>query len=140
MRPLFQTSLQDNLGKLARNEFASEEERDALLLAVHEAENIKPRDVVWMAYRPERFFRESAVRLLRRLRDTATVNQFVVESKGKTEGALRAATEILFGLRIQGIEKHLTALLVAENRCLEHFGRVCHSANFCSSVAFFGQK
>ncbi|MCJ7755141.1 MAG: PilT/PilU family type 4a pilus ATPase [Thermoanaerobaculales bacterium] len=115
MRPLFHSSLQDNLGKLARNEYASDEERDALLQAVFEAQNIKPRDVVWMAYRPERFLREGAVRLLRRLRSTETINQFVVESKGKTEAALRAATEILFGLRIPGIEKHLTALLAAED-------------------------
>ena len=115
MRPLFHSSLQDNLGKLAKNEYASDEERDALLQAVFETQNIKPRDVVWMAYRPERHLRDGAVRLLRRLRTTDTINQFVVESKGKSETALRAATEILFGLRIPGIEKHLTALLAAED-------------------------
>jgi len=115
VRPLFQSSLQDNLGKLARNEYASDEERDALLQAVFEAQNIKPRDVVWMAYLPERHLRDGAVRLLRRLRTIETINQFVVESKGKTESALRPATEILFGLRIAGIEKHLTALLGAED-------------------------
>ncbi len=115
MRPLFHSSLQDNLGKLAKNDYASDEERDALLQAVFETQNIKPRDVVWMAYRPERFLRDGAVRLLRRLRTTDTINQFVVESRGKTEAALRAATEILFGLRIPGIEKHLTALLAAED-------------------------
>ncbi len=118
MRPLFHSSLQDNLGKLARNEYASEEERDALLQAVFETQNIKPRDVVWMAYRPEKFLREGSVRLLRRLRTTDTINQFVVESKGKTEAALRAATEILFGLRIPGIERHLTALLAAEDEAV----------------------
>ena len=68
-----------------------------------------------MAYRPERHLRDAAVRLLRRLRTTDTINQFVVESKGKSETSLRAATEILFGLRIPGIEKHLTALLAAED-------------------------
>ncbi len=118
MRPIFHSSLQDNLGKLAHNEYASDEERDGLLQAVFEAQNIKPRDVVWMAYRPELFLREGSVRLLRRLRTTDTINQFVVESKGKTEATLRAATEILFGLRIPGIEKHLTALLAAEDEAV----------------------
>ena len=111
MRPLFHSSLQDTLGKLARNEYASEDERDALLQTVFEAQTIKPRDVVWMAYRTEKFLRDGAFRALRRIRTTDTVNQFVVESKGKTESALRAAAEILFGLRIPGVEKHLTALL-----------------------------
>ena len=118
MRPLFHSSLQENLGKLARNEYTSQEERDALLNTIFETPNIKPRDVVWMAYRSEKFLREASVRLLRRLRTTETVNQFVVESKGKTEGALRAATEILFGLRIAGIEDHLTALLGAEDEAV----------------------
>ena len=45
MRPLFHSSLQDSLGKLAKNEYASDEERDALLQAVFETQNIKPRDV-----------------------------------------------------------------------------------------------
>ncbi len=114
MRPLFHSSLQDNLGKLARNEYASDEERDELLHAVFEAQNIKPRDVVWMAYRPEKFLRDGAVRVLRRIRTLDTINQFVVESKDKSESALRSATEILFGLRIPGIENHLSALLGAE--------------------------
>jgi twitching motility protein PilT len=115
MRPLFASSLQDSLGKLARNEYGSDEERDALLQVVFEAQTLKPREVVWMAYRPERFLREAAVRVLRRLRALPTVNQFVVESRGKTEGALRAAAEILFGLRIPGIEAHLASLLAAED-------------------------
>ena len=118
MRPLFHSSLQDSLGRLARSEYASEEERDALLQVVFEAQTLKPREVVWMAYRPERFLREASVRVLRRLRTTATVNQFVVESKGKGESSLRAAAEVLFGLRIPDIDKHLAALLVAEDEAV----------------------
>lgn len=118
MRPLFQSSLQDSLTKLARSEYSSEKERDALLQAVFEAPSVKPREVVWMAYRPERFLREAAGRVLRRLRTTATVNQFVVESRGKGESALRTAAEILFALRIPDIEKQLGALLVAEDEAV----------------------
>ena len=118
MRPLFQSSLQDNLGKLAKNEFASDEERDEVLHAVFEAQNVKPRDVVWMAYRPEKFLRDGSVRILRRLRTVDTINQFVVESKGKNDAALRAAAEIFFGLRIPGIDKHLTALIGAEDEAV----------------------
>jgi twitching motility protein PilT len=112
---LFTSNLQDCLGKLGRNEYESDEERDALLQTVFESQNLKPRDVVWMAYRPERPLRDAAVRVLRRLRTTATVNQFVVETKGKNESALRAASEILFGLRIPAIDEHLISLLAAED-------------------------
>jgi twitching motility protein PilT len=109
--PLFQSTLQDSLGKLARGEFQSEEEREALLSTVYEAKNLKPKDVVWMAFRPDRSLREASVRVLRRLRTIATINQFVVESKGKPEASLRAAAEILFGLKIPEIEDRLDALL-----------------------------
>ncbi|HSO21802.1 MAG TPA: PilT/PilU family type 4a pilus ATPase, partial [Chondromyces sp.] len=135
-RPLFHSSLQDSLGRLARSEYASEEERDALLQVVFEAQAPKPRDVVWMAYRPERFLREASVRVLRRLRTTATVNQFVVESKGKGESSLRSAAEILFGLRIPDIEKHLGALLVAEDEAVrDATQRLIFEAPASSSLA-----
>ena len=121
---LFSSNLQDCLGKLARNEYESDEERDALLQTVFEAQTLKPREVVWMAYRAERPLRDASVRVLRRLRTLATVNQFVVETKGKTESALRAASEILFGLRIQGINEHLLSLLDAEDGAVREATRL----------------
>ena len=100
--PLFQSNLQESLGRLARGEYESAEERDALLSTVYEAKNLKPRDVVWMAFRPDRPLREASVRLLRRLRTTSTINQFVAESRGKPEASLRAAAGIAG--RDRGIE------------------------------------
>jgi twitching motility protein PilT len=116
--PLFHSNLQDNLGRLARGEFDSAEERQALLSTVFEATNLKPKDVVWMAFRPDRTLREASVRILRRLRTTATINQFVVESKSKPEASRRAAAEILFGLRIPKIENHLEALLTHDDEAI----------------------
>ncbi len=113
--PIFRSDLQDSLGKLAQNEYQSTEERDALLQTIFEAQNIKPKDVVWMAFHPDRPLREASVRTLRRLRTTATISQFVSESRGKNESSLRAAAEIVFGLRIPEFEKHLIALLGAED-------------------------
>jgi HEAT repeat protein len=116
--PLFQSNLHDSLGKLARGEFDSAEEREALLAIVYEAKTLKPKEVVWLAFRPDRSLREASVRVLRRLRTTATINQFVVESKGKPEASLRAAAEILFGLKIPKIEHHLKALLTHEDEAI----------------------
>ncbi len=116
--PRFRSNLQDSLGKLARHEYQSAEECDALLQTLFEAQNIKPKDVVWMAFRAERPLRDASVRLLRRLRTTATVSQFVAESRGKSESSLRMAAEILFGLRIPDIEAYLIALLSAEDEAV----------------------
>jgi twitching motility protein PilT len=123
--PLFQSNVQDSLGKLARGEFNSAEEREALFATVYEAKNLKPRDVVWLAFRPDRSLREGSVRALRRLRTTATINQFVVESKGKPEASLRAASEILFGLKIPEFENHLNSLLKHDDETIrEATGRL----------------
>jgi hypothetical protein len=89
--PLFQSDLQDGLVKLAKNEYESTEERDALLQTIFDAQNLKPKDVVWMAYRPDRTLREASLRVLRRIRTVATINQFVAESRGKSGPSMRAA-------------------------------------------------
>ncbi len=116
--PLFQSNLKDSLGRLARGEFESAEEREALLAVVYESKNLKPKEIVWLAFRPDRALREGSVRALRRLRTTATINQFVVESKGKPEASLRAASEILFGLKIPKIEDHLRVLLTHDDEAI----------------------
>ena len=116
--PLFQSDLQDSLVKLAKNDYESTDERDVLLQVVFDSKNLKPKDVVWMAFRPDRAIREAAVRVLRRMRTVATINQFVAESRGKSEHSMRAATEILFGLRIPEMEKHLTTLLGTEDEAV----------------------
>jgi twitching motility protein PilT len=113
--PLFTSSLQDALAKLARREYASEEERNALLKTVFDSQNLKPKDAVWMAFRSEQFLRDASVRILRRLRTTETVGVFVAESRDKNEASLRVATEILFGLRIPKIEDYLMQLLNVED-------------------------
>jgi len=116
--PLFQSDLQDSLVKLAKNEYESTEERDALLQTIFDSQNLKPKDVVWMAFRPDRTLREASIRVLRRIRSVATINQFVAESRGKSEPSMRAAAEILFGLRIPNMEQHLTNLLGAEDEAV----------------------
>ncbi len=121
--PLFHSSLQEALAKLARREYTTTEERDALLQTVFDSQNIKPKDVVWMAFRPDRFLRNAAVRVLRRLRTPATVNQFIAESRGKNEASLRAAAEILFGLRIPEVEEHLISLLAIDDEAVREATR-----------------
>jgi hypothetical protein len=121
--PLFTSSLQDALAKLARREYTSEEERNSLLKTVFESQNIKPKDAVWMAFRPEKFLRDASVRVLRRLRTTETAGVFVAESRDKNEASLRVATEILFGLRIPRIEDYLMQLLNAEDEAVREATR-----------------
>src|SRR5207253_1365048 len=84
---LFQSDNKDVLKKLERKEFASTEERDELLRRLESAESTRPRDVIWMVFRPDRAFRDSAIRILQRLRDPETIDVFVTESKGKPDAA-----------------------------------------------------
>ena len=116
--PLFHSDLQTSLVKLAKNDYESTDERDALLQVVFDAKNLKPKDVVWMAFRPDRAIREAAFRVLGTMRSTATINQFLAESRAKSEHSMRAAAEVLFALKIPETERHLASLLTSEDEAV----------------------
>ncbi|HVT43831.1 MAG TPA: PilT/PilU family type 4a pilus ATPase [Thermoanaerobaculia bacterium] len=104
---LFQSELKDTVRKLSTKEFSSAEERDQLLERLLSSDEVKPRDVTWMLFRPDRALRDAAVKILGKLRDPETIDLFITESKGKPEAAMRAATSVIFGLGIPGLEARL---------------------------------
>lgn len=109
---LFTSSVQDALKKLNRGAVSSSGERDTLLQVIlDQPQGLKARDVMWMLFRPDRSIRGAGVTLLGPMRDLSTVDVFLAECRGKPEAALRAATGVLFGLKIPGIEDHLAQRL-----------------------------
>jgi len=108
---LFQSDTKDTIKRLANKEYASVEERDALLNRLAMVPEIRPRDVVWMLFRPDRAFRDVAAKILQKLRDPETLPLFVAEAKGKPEAAFRAAAAILFALGIPGLDAEVAKLL-----------------------------
>ena len=119
----FKSDVSDCLKRLAKGEFESSEDRDQLLEVVRSAEKLRAKDVAWMAFRPDRALREACLELLKAHRDGATIDQFVVEAKDKAEAPLRAGAEVLFGLRIQGVEAHLANLIGSEHEATRDAAR-----------------
>lgn len=111
--PSQSAKVQDCLKKLAQAAYASSQERDELLQVVREAPDIKPRDVVWMLFRPDRGLREAGVELLRGMRATDTADLIVSECKGQPEVVIRVVSPLLFGLGIPGLEGRLGHLLTS---------------------------
>jgi twitching motility protein PilT len=108
---LFGGGVQEALRKLNKGTFASSRERDGLLEAVADADGLRPRDVVWMLFRPDRAVRACAEQLLSTMRSPDTIDVFIAESAGKPEAALRGASATLLNLGIPGIEGRLAQLL-----------------------------
>lgn len=108
---LFSSEVGEAVKRLAAKTYATQEERDELLARIEAAEGVKARDVVWMLFRPDRALRDSATRVVTRLRDPETLDVFLGESKGKPEQALRAAAAALFALGLQGIDARFAQLL-----------------------------
>jgi len=108
---LFQSDTKETLKRLAGKGFDSVEERDELLTRLMGTPDLRARDVMWMLFRPDRAFRESAAKILQRLRDPETFNAFISEAKGKQDAAFRAAAGILFTLGQPGIEEDVARLL-----------------------------
>ena len=108
---LFQSQTKDALKRLATKDFASAEERDALLAGLGAAQDLDARDVVWMLFRPDRAFRDAGAKVLLRLRDPGTLALFVAEARMKPEPAFRAAAAQFFTLGLPGIEAELSQLI-----------------------------
>jgi len=109
---IFQSSdLKDTLRKLANREFSSQEERDEMLGRVAVAENVRARDVTWMLFRPDRALRDTALKILARVKDPETFDVFLYEIKGKPEAAMRAAVPAMFSLGVSGIEQRIAQIL-----------------------------
>lgn len=110
---LFQSDLKETLRRLQAKEFGSSTERDELLARFAGLEGVKPKDVVWMLFRPDRAYRDAAVAMLQKMRDPETVDLFVAECKGKPEAAVRGASGVLFQLGIPGVEARLVGLVAS---------------------------
>jgi len=63
---LFTSETKDALKKLAAKAYESTEDRDALLAKVAAAEGLKPNDIIWMLFRPDRALRDWGAAWLRR--------------------------------------------------------------------------
>jgi twitching motility protein PilT len=109
----FKSDLSECLQQLSKGGVTAEE-RDRMLEVLRQADSLGPRDVVWMAFRPDRVLREACGELLRPHRTAATVDRFIAEARNKSEAALRAGAAVLFSLRIPGIEGHLTERIASE--------------------------
>ena len=108
---LFSSDLKDIVKRLANKEFATTEERDELLARLAAAEGLRPRDVVWLLFRPDRALRDAGAKILPRVHDAETLDVFLLEAKAKPEAAMRAATTAFFALGLPGIEQRLTQIL-----------------------------
>jgi twitching motility protein PilT len=114
---LFQGSdLKDVVRRLSNREFNTPEERDELLARVVATENVRARDITWMLFRPDRALRDTAQRILMKVRDPETFDVFLGESKGKPEAAMRAAVAIFFSLNIQGIDQRIAQILAPQSK------------------------
>ncbi|MBW3563330.1 MAG: PilT/PilU family type 4a pilus ATPase [Acidobacteria bacterium] len=113
--PIFQSDLKDVLKRLSAKDYQTIEERDELLQRLAALDGIKPRDIVWMLFRPDRALRDAAVAVLARLKAPETVDVIVAESSGKPEAAFKAAVSVLFQLGIPGAEARLIQLMSSED-------------------------
>src|SRR5205807_2040772 len=107
---LFTSDVSDALKRLGAKSYATQDERDELLGRVETAD-VRARDVVWMMFRPDRALRDTAARVLARIRDAETLDAFLGEMRGKPEQAVRAAAAGLFALGLTGIEGRLVQFL-----------------------------
>ena len=103
--------LKDTIKKLANKEFDTPEERDEMLSRVASTEGVRARDVTWMLFRPDRALRETAAKVLLKVKDPETFDIFLVEMRGKPEAAVRAAVPGFFALNIPGIEQRVAQVL-----------------------------
>ena len=104
-------TVKEALKKLFEGKFADSVERDELLETISAApETLKPADLVWMAFRPDRILRETCGRLLQEHRTLETVELFLSHSRGQRDPAIRAAALVMFSLRVPGTESLLLRL------------------------------
>ncbi len=96
---------------LLEGSFADSLERDELLETISaDPDTLKPVDIVWMAFRPDRVLRETCGRLLQEHRKLETLDVFLNHSHGQRDPAIRAAALVMFSLGIPGIENYLLRL------------------------------
>jgi twitching motility protein PilT len=107
---LFSSDVSDAVKRLAAKSYATPEERDELLGRIESAD-VRARDVIWMLFRPDRALRDTAARVLTRIRDAETLDVFLGETRGKPEQALRAAAASLFALGLPGLDGRIVQLL-----------------------------
>ncbi|MCD4750329.1 MAG: PilT/PilU family type 4a pilus ATPase [Thermoanaerobaculales bacterium] len=112
MKPSFENlTVKEALKILSGGSFADSQERDELLEIISAApDTLKPADIVWMAFRPDRILREACGRLLTSFRTPETIDLFLAQSRGQRDPAIRAAALVLFSLRIPGMESSLLRL------------------------------
>lgn len=111
MPPIESASAKEVLTRLANKEFASTDERDALLTRLATLPGLRPKDVIWMLFRPDRALRDAAGKVLQKMQDPQVVDEFMTEARGKPEAAVRAAGGLLFTFGIPGVEQRIGAML-----------------------------
>ncbi len=111
MPPIETASAKEVLAKLANKDFSSTEERDALLARLATLPGLRPKDVIWMLFRPDRALRDAGGRVLQKMQDPEIVDEFMIEARGKPEAAVRAAGGLLFTFGIPGVEQRIGAML-----------------------------
>ncbi len=97
-------SVREALKRLAAGTYVSHEERDALLEVVLKAQNVKPRHVVWMLFRPDASLREAAGIILSSSTTREVADLVIEQCAHKPDAAVHAAAEVLFGLNMPGME------------------------------------
>jgi twitching motility protein PilT len=112
---LFSSDVKESLKRLANKDFGSAEVRDGMLASLETAD-VRARDVIWMLFRPDRAFRDSASKILQRLRDPETLFVFLAEMKAKPEAAVRAAVTSLFALGLPSLENDITRALATPQK------------------------
>ncbi len=121
---IFQSNLRETLKVLARGSFSSTSERDEILKALVEgAEKLKASEVIWMLFKPDRAIRNAGAAILKQRASLETLDSFVEHARGKPEAALRAASSLLFTLKIPGLAKRLAELAVSPNEEIRNSAR-----------------
>ena len=108
---LFQSDVRDAVKRLGSGTVTAPQERDEILAFLADAPDVRARDVMWMLFRPDRAMRETATRVLKRVRDPESVDFFIGESRGKPDAALRAALPLFQSAGVVGLEARLGQLV-----------------------------
>jgi twitching motility protein PilT len=114
--PRFPSGTTDALKQLQKGSFSSSTERDELIEAVLAGgDSLRPKDVMWMLFRPDRAIRGAGGKLLGAHRDPNTIDAFLAASRGKPDAALKAAAGLVFSLEIPGLAERLAELAEAKD-------------------------
>jgi twitching motility protein PilT len=111
------------LKKLSRGDFGSSGERDELLAELVTAEGLKPKDLVWMLFRPDRAIRDKGMELISQHGDLEVVDLFLAQCQTAPPAVLRAVSDILFRLGVRGLEQRLAQIATSRSEANRDMAR-----------------